>query len=443
MRDKGFVMMKLPNGVYFLWHLGIGVDARALLFAMKGIKSKGVTVVTSREYVDNGGVSSIKNYLESKNFVNVDRFFVCYNEGIKENSKRSRAKDAGIILRNITKNILYYDVNRWMTANQITSCHMEWFNEVINQMAQDRKYLLGQLHDRFELERTRKILKESKVRLERGQEELKNIRSIEEVNKTNIQNILRMKWIDKIEAGPNGSLRLLTKSMACTYVPNIGKYMDINAIKQNDILYRIMKYQCLGKYFIIQPDYYIIDKNYEIKGDSNDRYPKSRVRNVMMRQTYFQGQACHIGNGRACPGELSAAISSARKNGLDILLMSFEAYLRSINLPDPAGNRFWCLPMGDAEGNVEVWPYVEDAMKKNNVSFKDMDRSLEAYEHILENSKLRGYNEQFGCPCDAYVREFSEGEQDRRMKQCLELIAEREPKVHEQIIKRIEEGAVL
>ena len=126
-----------------------------------------------------------------------------------------------------------------------------------------------------------------------------------------------------------------------------------------------------------------------------------------------------------------------------MLLMSFEAYLRSINLPDPAGNRFWCLPMGDAEGNVEVWPYIEDIMKKNNVSFEGRERSLETYEYILGNTKLREYNEQFGCTFNAYVREYPESEEKKKMEQCLNLIKEREPKVYEQIMKRVEEGAVL
>ena len=443
MRNNGFIMIKLPNGVYFLWNTNMGIDVYSLLFATRGVKSKGKTIVTTKECVENFGPNSIRNYLRNKNFIDIDRLFVCQYANWRDNQKKSRAKELGIILKDITKNILCYDVAKWASDNEITQSHLEWFGNIINQMIQDRKYLLGQLNDRLELERIKENIKEAKAKLEKREEDLKNMRTIDEASKTNIDNIKKMKWIDKIEAGPNNTLRLLTKPMACTYVPNIGKYINIEDIKHNDILYRIMKYQCLGKYFIIQPDYYIIDKNYEIKGDKNDRYPKTRVRNVMMRQTYFQGQACHIGNGRSCLGELSAAISAARKNGLDMLLMSFEAYLRSINLPDPAGNRFWCLPMGDAEGNVEVWPYIEDIMKKNNVSFEGRERSLETYEYILGNTKLREYNEQFGCTFNAYVREYPESEEKKKMEQCLNLIKEREPKVYEQIMKRVEEGAVL
>lgn len=98
---------------------------------------------------------------------------------------------------------------------------------------------------------------------------------------------MNMKWINKIEAGPEDSLRILTNPMACTYVPNIARYIPLRYFEKEDILYRIMKYQMLGKYFIVLPDYYIISNNFNIRGERNDRYPKTRVRNVMIKILIF------------------------------------------------------------------------------------------------------------------------------------------------------------
>lgn len=204
-----------------------------------------------------------------------------------------------------------------------------------------------------------------------------------------------------------------------------------------------MKYQMLGKYFIVLPDYYIISNNFNIRGERNDRYPKTRVRNVMIKNTYFHGMACHIGNGQACVGELGAAISGASKNGLDMLLMSFEVYLRSINLPDAAGQRYFVLPMGDENGNIEVWPYVEDIAKRNNVSLKDLDRTIEGYEKLLSNPTMANMCESYGKYFDGSCESWSEQMQESNLKQCLDLIHQREPDVYEKIMERVSKGVVL
>lgn len=440
---KTLFLIKLPNGVYFLWDNNNNLSAHTLLFALKGIRSSGKTVVITDYTIGSFGIHTIAEYLTSKGFSNIDRIFISKERNLTMSNLDRTKREMGQTFGRIAKRVLYYDMYAWIKHEDITTEQLEWFQRVILDMLDNKKFLLGQLSDRTELEQLKSNLITMQTKLEKREEELKNLKSTNEVGKTSIKNILRMKWIDKIEATRNNGLRILTKAMACTYVPNIGRYMDVNIIKRHDILYRIFKYQCLGKYFIIQPDYYIIDSNFNIRADVNDRYPLSKVRNVMIRNTYFHGQACHIGNQNICAGELASAISGARKNGLDMLLMSFEAYLRSINLPDAAGQRFYCLPMGDADGNVEVWPFVEDVMKRMNVSFGDRQRNLETYEWILTNTRLRDMEGNFGRPFEDGCRDFGEDQAQRNLNNCLELVKEREPQVYEEIMARVEKGAVL
>lgn len=439
-----FALIRLPNKAYFLWENNSSISAQSLLFALQGIKSSGKTVIMPSSLGNHCGWGSIARYLSEKGFNQVDRIFICDEGDIRYGSRERTNSEMGICFREITKKVLFYNVDRWIRENGITRAQLDWFTRVVRSMIEDKQFLLGQMNDRLELERLKKNIIETQTKIEKREEDLKNLRSVEEVGKTSIKNIKNMKWIDKIESAGNEGLRILTKPMACTYVPNISRYLDVEDIKRHDILYRIAKYQFLGKYFIIQPDYYIVDSNFGIKADSNERYPqRTRIRNVMIKNTYFHGQACHIGDRQACVGELGAAISNARKNGLDMLLMSFEAYLRSINLPDAAGQRYYCLPMGDADGNVEVWPYVEDMMKKHNISFGDKPRNLETYEWILGNTRLKEYHEQFGCPFEHGCRDYGDAQGDRKLKECLELIKEREPKVYDYIMARVEKGAVL
>lgn len=322
-------------------------------------------------------------------------------------------------------------MDKWEKSNNIKREQINWFYNIIGQMMQDNRFLLGQINDRMSLAEMKSQIAVLEDKLEKRKEELRNLQQPEDVSKTNLRNIMNMKWINKIEAGPEDSLRILTNPMACTYVPNIARYIPLRYFEKEDILYRIMKYQMLGKYFIVLPDYYIISNNFNIRGERNDHYPKTRVRNVMIKNTYFHGMACHIGNGQACVGELGAAISGASKNGLDMLLMSFEVYLRSINLPDAAGQRYYVLPMGDENGNIEVWPYVEDIAKRNNVSLKDLDRTLEGYEKLLSNPTMANMCESYGKYFDGSCESWSEQMQESNLKQCLDLIHQREPDVYE------------
>lgn len=446
MNNNNLTVLKLSDGVFYLWDSQMDmIRAETLLFGTRGIRSKGKTLVIDIDILRylNGG-RTLVSFLQSKNLNHFDRvFFIGTNSSFSSYRIDRLKKDLGNSFKAITKRILVYNIDKWLEVNKIGRTQIEWVANVCYQMSQDNRFLLGQIRDRQHLARLKQNISTIEARISKREEELANIQPLSEIQKTNVRNIKNMKWIDRIEPASGDSLRILTKPLACTYVPNIGKYIPYQYFEREDILYRMMKYQCLGKYFIVLPDYYILGSNFNFKGDENTRYPISRVRNVMIRNTYFHGMAPHIGNGNACLGELSGAISQAHKNGLDMLLMSIEAYLRSINLPDAAGQRYYVLPMGDADGNVEVWPYVEDIMKRNNVSFKDNTRTLEAYEEILNHPKLAPMCENFGRPWDGSCESWSESKQEENFKKCLELIKNREPEVYELIMKRVEEGAVL
>ena len=285
----------------------------------------------------NGG-RTLVSFLQSKNLNHFDRvFFIGTNSSFSSYRIDRLKKDLGNSFKAITKRVLVYNIDKWLEVNNISRAQLEWVANVCYQMSQDNRFLLGQIRDRQHLAKLKQNISTIEARISKREEELANIQPLSEIQKTNVRNIKNMKWIDRIEPASGDSLRILTKPLACTYVPNIGKYIPYQYFEREDILYRMMKYQCLGKYFIVLPDYYILGSNFNFKGDENTRYPISRVRNVMIRNTYFHGMAPHIGNGNACLGELSGAISQAHKNGLDMLLMSIEAYLRSINLPDAAG----------------------------------------------------------------------------------------------------------
>ena len=93
MRNNGFIMIKLPNGVYFLWNTNMGIDVYSLLFATRGVKSKGKTIVTTKECVENFGPNSIRNYLRNKNFIDIDRLFVCQYANWRDSQKSQEQKN--------------------------------------------------------------------------------------------------------------------------------------------------------------------------------------------------------------------------------------------------------------------------------------------------------------------------------------------------------------
>ena len=444
MNNDGILLLKFKPGVYIWsqWH-SVTLSCNLIAVAYFGVRSPGKTVVIDIENYRHTSVSTISHSIEQK-IGKIDRFIVC---GDSVHSSffgdiGDFQKKIGRSMRGITDKVVFLTYEKFLKDKGIERYQLNWIGEVFQGMVDDSRFLLGQINDRLRLNNYKMKQMELERLIEKKTEELANLKAPEQIQQTNIKNIMNMKWIDKIEGGPDSSLRILTKPMACTYVPNIGRYIPFRYFARSDVLYRMMKYQALGKYFIVLPSYYIVNKDFSIKADMNDRYPRSLVRNVMINTTYFHDMACHIGNGQACVGELAAAIGAAQRNGLDMLLMSFEAYLRSINLPDAAGQRYFCLPMGDADGNVEVWPYVEGVMKREGLNFKDKKRTLDNYEEVLQKLHNK-YNERFDKYFDGSCESWSEEKQDENMRQCLELIKQREPQVYEQIMTRIEKGAVI
>lgn len=438
-----YPIIKLPNDVYYFGDFhNRGMDVYGLAFALYGIRTPKNTLVIEASMIEIMGTQSISIYLKEKKLSHFDKIFFVINHNISRRGYNTNnlKRDIARYFKGITSKISVYDIAQWFEKSNLSDLQINWLNKILSQMMNDNRFILGQLSDRMTLERAKNNLIDAKAKVEKQEKELSEMKTIEEIQSSNVQNILKMKWIDKIEPASNCSIRILTKPLACTYVPNIGKYVSSRSIMESDILYRMMKYQCLGKYFIVLPSYYVVASNFDIKGDDNNRYPITPARKVMINNTYFHDMACHIGNGHSCLGELTGAISAAVKTGLDMLLMSFEVYLRSINLPDAAGQRYYCLPMGDAQGNIEVWPYVEDFMKQRGITFKDKERNLDTYNEILSMDKMTDIN---GKPFEGECRSWEEREQDANMQRCLEIIKSREPDVYEQIMKRVEEGAVL
>lgn len=432
--DNNSMFLRLPNGAYILLRTSDGyIPVQEMMFAVYGVRSKGKTVLIPSYMYVWFSAREVADFILRK-LGTVDRVFCLFSSDRKKDWMAKVKNSYKYSMREVTKRIIMCDTIKWIKDNKIPEYQVRWFGSVLESMSNNKKFLLGQIPYRQRLRKIDDKKREIEDGLRRKEEQLKNMREVDIVNRTNIKNIERMKWIDKIDMPTRQDLRILTKPMACTYVPNIGEYINVSQIEKEDILYRIMKYQLMGKYFIILPDYYIIQDNYYITADANTRYPRSRVRHVMEQATYFHGQACHIGNGSACLGELSTAVSQAGKTGLDMLLMSFEVYLRSINLTDAAGQRYYCLPMGDADGNVEVWPYVEAVMKSENMSFKNMSRTLANYEKILNSPKMSKYNEGFGKFFEGCCSNLPDPMQN--MIKCIELIKSREPALYDDLERK-------
>lgn len=118
-------------------------------------------------------------------------------------------------------------MDKWEKSNNIKREQINWFYNIIGQMMQDNRFLLGQINDRMSLAEMKSQIAVLEDKLEKRKEELRNLQQPEDVSKTNLRNIMNMKWINKIEAGPDDSLRILTNPMACTYVPNIARYIPL------------------------------------------------------------------------------------------------------------------------------------------------------------------------------------------------------------------------
>lgn len=429
-----FILIKLKDDVYLAVNsMNSYIDPKEIMFGMYGVRSKGKTIIIPQSIWSSLLMAEMEKGLTNKKIGKVDRIIFTSNSTSATSTIYS--KKPGYVFRNIAKTILVREIYRWVREANITNEQIAWFTRIINYMLHDEKFLLGQLPYRVKLNSLRQQLPAAIESVQKREEQLRHMEEVQTAS-TSVENIKRMKWIDKIGAHPEG-LSILTKPMACTHLPNIAEFIDARYIAKSDILYKIMKYQFLGKYLIVLPDYYVVRNNFEIKGDHNDRYPVSRVRQIIQSHTYFHGMACHIGDGQACVGELGSAIADANKNGLDMLLMAFEAYLRSINIPDAAGQRFYCLPMGDASGKIEVWPYMDTMLKKHHIRFYEK-RSLEAYEQAIKRDPVGCFSDRPSfCACNN-----TPIARDANLESCLELVRQREPKIYEQIIQRQEKGVV-
>lgn len=444
--DDTGIMIKLKDGVYY-YSLTTGYNPSAVLFGINGIRSKGISIIINQEEFRNHMGNDIKRFVSSK-ISHANRIFFFVQEG---KNPFNNIKNLGSLFREVSPRVMYIkEANLKYTQKQ-----KKWISKLIEQMTYDSNFILGQIGQRRELKGIDSHITETTTRLAKMEDELKNLK-LEEIScniESTKKNILRMKWIDKIENKGEG-LRILTKPMALTYVPNIGKFFDSSVIASNDLLYTILKNQCLGKYFIGLPEYYCISDTFGVKGENNTVYPTSPSRELLHANTYFHGVVPHIGNGQACVGELNGAIAKAPETGLDIFLMSFEVYLRSANLQDAAGAYFYVLPMGDAQGNIELWPWVEKRMKQTHTSRKGIDRTLEGYDKAIQAIQSKDSNGWRQCGYDwrnlifypnnpPRARDFGDDTQRKTLEANLELIHQREPKVYDMIKKRIEEGVVL
>lgn len=424
------IFVKLQNGAYVVVREDYYENSYySFLVGMVALRSpKNTLVITGNE-----DPSFLLFNLEEKK-LHFDKIAIALGRSLNDTQKRRLAKLFGARLGRRIKEVIIIDIPRLMRDKGYSSKQLDWFYNIIHKMFDDNRFLLGQIRMRKSLERISNDIASIDRDLESIKKNLDRARGVDEtnINQHIVDNINKMQWIDNMSLTKQG-LSILTKSMACTHVPNIARAVDVREIAKCDMLYRIMKYQYLGKYFIAMPDYYMIENNYNFRAEENNKYPLSPSRLVVQNATWFHGMICHAGNRNACLGELSGSISQADKTGLDIYLMSVEAYIRSINLSDIAGQRFYCLPMGDANGNIEVWPYVETFAKQQGVSMKNLERNLDGYNNFIRNSL--GYDSlpQYGF---RYIANSSEEVINQNEQNCLELIKIREPKVYEELVKR-------
>ena len=311
----------------------------------------------------------------------------------------------------------------------------EWIRQCIVAMENSPECILGQIETRMNLKGSKLLQEQNEIKLKEAQDALRNYTpsSVSGVS-YNIETIRNMKWIESIEETDGDSLVLRTTAMACSHVPNISNYMYIDDIKTNSIAYKIAKYQFLGKKFIVMPNEYIIPTNFNIFGRKIDDITVTEnpsIRKLIEKYLWFHGTACHIGHGHICSGEFATAISQAPKTGMDLFLLNFEAFLRSINLTDSAGRRCFYLPMGDNEGNIEVWPALEASIKKGHgESLNTLVRTTDGFEEFLKRGEIHSLN-LTSDDCSGWLSGYYEiGE-----AACLDLIKQREPHVYEEIMR--------
>ena len=196
--SRNLPIIKLPNGVFYVFdRMFNSFEANhSLFFAMYGVKSKGTTLVIDYDTTGNFSYGSIRKHLVEKNLKHFDRIFIVVNRMMRNlsdgNLKRHNA-DAGITFRDISSKVLLFDMNKWERANNIKREQVSWFYNVIGQMMQDNRFLLGQINDRMSLAEMKTQIATLEDKLEKRKEELRNLQQPEEVSKTNLKNIMNMK----------------------------------------------------------------------------------------------------------------------------------------------------------------------------------------------------------------------------------------------------------
>lgn len=386
--------------------------AMLILASQYGIRTHGKFIIVHATVLSSQGERTVRQFLETKG---VSGYKIC------------------LVGKNLNKEHIYrlgmmpFDVTKW--KNKPTDAQISWATKMVKRMSGDKSFLLGQVDIRRSLTSNKESLVEYENKYKSLYDELKNRKTTETIIGDGVKNIKNMHWIQSLRLKEEGSLLLRTKDMACLHVPNISNYIRIGDIERHDILYKIMKYQFLGKYFIVLSNDYVIPANYNIVGEENRKIIEEtdrEIKNLIRSKTYFRGTACHIGDGQICSGEFSSSISMAHKTGLDLFLMNFEAYLRSINIGDAAGRRYHYLPMGNEKGEIEMWPAFDYQIKKvMKTSLKGLERSKKGYTEMAKKLDSSYFN--FGLD---YSTSSSIGSEENG----LDLIKQREPDVYEKIM---------
>ena len=154
--SRNLPIIKLPNGVFYVFdRMFSSVEANhSLFFAMYGVKSKGTTLVIDYDTTGNFSYGNIRKHLVEKNLKHFDRIFIVVNRIMRNlsdgNMKRHNA-DAGITFRDISSKVLLFDMDKWEKSNNIKREQINWFYNIIGQMMQDNRFLLGQINDRMSL----------------------------------------------------------------------------------------------------------------------------------------------------------------------------------------------------------------------------------------------------------------------------------------------------
>ena len=175
--NKNLPIIKLPNGVFYIFdRMFNSLEANhSLFFAMYGIKSKGTTLVIDHDTTTNFSYGSISRYLMEKNLKHFDRIFIIINRSnrnFSDNNIKRQNVDAGIVFRDISSKVLVFDINKWEKSNNIKREQVNWFYDIIRQMMQDNRFLLGQINERMSLAEMKSQIMILEDKLEKRKEEL-------------------------------------------------------------------------------------------------------------------------------------------------------------------------------------------------------------------------------------------------------------------------------